>query len=149
MPAWEGPGAAGNDLAGDRLVPACTLRAAYQRLLDRLLQLYYDAKRQAADGRLGAAGRAMRVCDLENRLYDLCRSHQGGPRPDMTPHERAFAKLVEEFVLLSAAGELFAFVLGPGVEPSNNLSERLLRGPARDRDAGRTNKKAHAVAALS
>jgi transposase len=112
----------------------------YQRLLDQLLQLYYDAKRQAADGRIGAAARAMRVCDLENRLYDLCRPHQGGPQPDMTPHERDFAKLVEELLRLNAAGELFTFVLEPGVEPTNNLSERLLRGPARDRDAGRTNK---------
>jgi transposase len=112
----------------------------YQRLLDQLLQLYYDAKRQAADGRLGTAGRAMRVCDLENRLYDLCRPHQGGPQPDMTPHACDFARLVEELVRLNAAGELFTFVLEPGVEPTNNLSERLLRGPARDRDASRTNK---------
>jgi transposase len=121
----------------------------YQRLLDQLLQLYRDAKREAADRRLAADTRALRVCDLENRLYELCRPHQGGPQPDMKPHERDFANLVEELVRLYAAGELFTFVLVPGVDPTNNLSERLLRGSAQDRKAGRPIglRRAHTVAA--
>ena len=41
-----------------------------------------------------------------------------------------------------AAGELFTFVLVPEVEATNNLSERMLRGSAQDRKAGRTNKTA-------
>ena len=41
---------------------------------------------------------------------------------------------------LSVAGELFTFVLVPGVEATNNITERLLRGPALDRKAGRTNR---------
>src|SRR5207302_11177796 len=44
----------------------------YQRFLDELLALYRDAKRAAADGRLGTAGRQERVTDLENRLGELC-----------------------------------------------------------------------------
>jgi Transposase IS66 family. len=115
-------------------------RKRYQRLLDELLTLYGDAKRIAADQRLGDELRKLRICDLENRLYDLCRPHAGGPTPAMTPHEKDFANLVEEFRRLNAAGELFTFVLIPGVDPTNNLSERLLRGPAQDRKAGRTNR---------
>ena len=42
----------------------------YQRFLDRLLELYYDAKRAAADGRLGEEGRKQRVAELEGRLCD-------------------------------------------------------------------------------
>jgi hypothetical protein len=43
---------------------------------------------------------------------------------------------------LLRAGELFTFVLEPDVEATNNLAERLLRGPALDRKAGRTNRTA-------
>src|SRR5438552_13043873 len=35
---------------------------------------------------------------------------------------------------------MFTFVLEPGVEATNNSMERMLRGPALDRKAGRTNK---------
>ena len=48
-------------------------------------------------------------------------------------------KLVNELVRLLLADELFTFVLDPAVDPTNNLSERILRNPAQDRKAGRTN----------
>ncbi len=118
----------------------------YQRFLDQLLRLYYDAKRAAADGRLAEQGRQLRVCDLENRLCDLCRplpmhEHHAGR---MKPPEREFANLVNELIRLFALErkELFTFVLVPEVDATNNLSERLLRSPAQDRKAGRTNKTA-------
>jgi transposase len=117
-------------------------KKSYQRFLDQLLALYYDAKRVAADGRLGEEGRMMRVCDLENRLYDLCRHYQRSATADLKPHERDFANLIDELLRLMLEGELFTFVLVPGVEPTNNLSERLLRGAAQDRKAGRTNQTA-------
>jgi hypothetical protein len=117
-------------------------KKTYQRFLDQLLELYHDAKRAAADGRLGAQGRQQRVCDLENRLCDLCRPYQRGTTPDMKPHERDFANLIDELMRLFLEGELFTFVLVPGVEPTNNSTERLLRGPAQDRKAGRTNRTA-------
>jgi transposase len=117
-------------------------KKTYQRFLDQLLELYHDAKRAAADGRLGEEGRKLRVCDLENRLCDLCRPHHHGTTPDMKPHERDFANLIDELMRLFLDGELFTFVLVPGVEPTNNLTERLLRGAAQDRKAGRTNRTA-------
>jgi len=117
-------------------------KKTYQRFLDRLLALYYDAKRAAADGRLGDEGRKLRVCDLENRLCDLCRPYHHPTTPTMKPHERDFANLSDELLRLLLDGELFTFVFVPGVEATNNLSERLLRGPAQDRKAGRTNKTA-------
>ena len=113
---------------------------SYQRFLDQLLALYHDAKRAAADGRLGAEGRTSRVCDLENRLCDLCRPYHHGTRPDMKPHERDFANLIDELMRLYLAEELFTFVFVPEVEATNNRTERLLRGPAQDRKAGRTNR---------
>jgi transposase len=117
-------------------------KKTYQRFLDQLLELYRDAKRAAADGRLGAEGRRLRVSDLENRLYDLCRPYHHGTTPDMQPHERDFANLNDELMRLYVAEELFTFVLVPEVEATNNLSERMLRGSAQDRKAGRTNKTA-------
>jgi transposase len=117
-------------------------KKSYQRFLDQLLQLYYDAKRLAADGRLGQEGRKLRVCELENRLCDLCLPHHRETTPDLKPHERDFANLIDELLRLYLAEELFTFVLVPEVEATNNLSERQLRGPAQDRKAGRTNKTA-------
>ena len=43
---------------------------------------------------------------------------------------------------VNLAEELFTFVLEPGVEPTNNAMERLLRGAALDRKAGRINQTA-------
>jgi transposase len=112
----------------------------YQRFLDELLALYRDAKRAAADGRLGEAGRKQRVAELEGRLAGMCQRYEQPATPDMKPHEHEFANFVNELTRLLLAEELFTFVLVEGVEPTNNLSERQLRNPALDRNAGRTNK---------
>jgi len=112
----------------------------YQRFLDELLALYRDAKRAAADGRLGEAGRQDRVAELEGRLAALCLRYEQPITPDMKPPEHEFANLVNELGRLLLAEELFTFVLVEGVEPTNNLMERQLRSPAGDRNAGRTNK---------
>jgi len=115
-------------------------KRTYRRFLDELLQLYYDAKRAAADGRLGEQGRKARVAELEDRLAGLCLLYGQEPRPDRKPHERDFANLVNELADRLADEELFTFVLEPAVEATNNLSERLLRGAAQDRKVGRTSK---------
>ena len=112
----------------------------YQRFLDELLALYRDAKRAAADGRLGEAGRQDRVAELEGRLAALCLRYEQPITPDMKQPEHEFANLVNELGRLLLAEELFTFVLVEGVEPTNNLMERQLRSPAGDRNAGRTNK---------
>lgn len=117
-------------------------KKSYQRFLDRLLELYHDAKRAAADGRLAEAGRKQRLADLEGRLCELCMPYWRETTANMKPHECDFAKLVNELMELVFAEELFTFVLHPEVEPTNNRMERELRGPALDRKAGRTNKTA-------
>jgi len=115
-------------------------KKSYQRFLDRLLALYYGAKRAAADGRLGTEGREKRVAEFEGRLSDLCRPYWRDPTPDMPPHERDFANLVNELTERLFDEELLTFVLHPEVDATNNLAERLQRSPAKDRDAGRTSK---------
>ena len=117
-------------------------KKTYQRFLDRLLALYRDAQRAAEDGRLGEVGRRQRVAELERRLDALCWPYWWEPTPDSKPHERDFANLVNELMRLMQADELFTFVLEPQVEATNNLAERLLRGPALERKAGRTNRTA-------
>ena len=113
---------------------------SYQRFLDRLLQLYRDAQRVAEDGRLGDEGRKCRVAELEDRLCQLCIPFNRAVTPAMKPHEQEFTNLVQELIRLLLAEELFTFVLVPGVESTNNSMERLLRGPALDRKAGRINQ---------
>ena len=114
----------------------------YQRFLDDLLALYYDAKRAAADGRLSSKGREHKVAEFEGWLSDLCRPHWRQTTPEMPLPEREFVNLVEELTQRLFDEELFTFVLYPEVDPTNNLAERLQRSPAKDRDAGRTNKTA-------
>jgi hypothetical protein len=117
-------------------------KKSYQRFLDRLLALYYDAKRAAADQRLGEQGRQQRVTDLEGRLCELCNPYWHETTSEMKPHERDFANLVNELLERVMDEELFTFVLLPHVDPTNNLAERLQRSPAQDRKAGRTSKTA-------
>jgi len=117
-------------------------KKSYQRFLDHLLALYYDAKRAAADGRLSSKGREQKVAEFEGRLSDLCRPHWRQMTPEMPPHEREFANLAEELTQRLFDEELFTFVLHPEVDPTNNLAERLQRSPAKDRGAGRTSKTA-------
>jgi hypothetical protein len=117
-------------------------KRSYQRFLDQLLELYHDAKGAAADGRLGAAGRRQRVAELEGRLCRLCQPYWREPTPELKPHERDFTNLVNELMQRLFDEELFTFVLEPEVEPTNNFTERLQRGPALDRKAGRTSKTA-------
>jgi transposase len=114
----------------------------YQHFLDELLELYGAAKRAAADGRLGEAGRRQRVAELEKRLALLAEPHLELSDTAATPaaHEHDFVNLVHELVRLARTEELFTFVLDPAVEATNNLMERELRNPALDRKAGRTNK---------
>src|SRR5947209_818219 len=112
-------------------------KKTYQRFLDQLLALYYDAKGAAADGRLGEEGRKKRLADLEVRLCELLQPHPFEPTANMTPPEHDFANLVDELGRLLEAEELFTFVLQPEVAPTNNVMERELRGPALDRKAGR------------
>ena len=114
----------------------------YQHFLDELLAIYRAGKRSAADGRLGAAGRKQRVAALEGRLCELLQPHTRTTTAEMLPHESDFTNLVNELGRLLMAEELFTFVLEPEVEATNNLSERILRSPAQDRKAGRTNKTA-------
>jgi transposase len=117
-------------------------KKTYQRFLDQLLALYYDAKRTAADKRLGEAGRQHRVAELEGRLCALCHPYWRETTSAMKPHERDFANLVNELLRCVMDEELFTFVLLPHVDPTNNLAERLQRSPAQDRQAGRTSKTA-------
>lgn len=123
-----------------RLALLCPRKKKYRRFLDALLDIYRDAKRAAADGRLGEAGRKARVAELEARLADLCKPHWQEPTPDMTEPEHDFTNLVNELVELLMDEELFIFVLVPEVEPTNNRMEREIRGSALDRKAGRTSK---------
>jgi transposase len=112
----------------------------YQHFLDQLLALYYHAKRAAADGRLGEQGRKERVGQLEDRLCKILLPHLRDNTADTTGPEHDFAKLVNELARLLEAEELFTFVLQPVVEATNNKMERILRSPASDRKAGRTNQ---------
>ena len=125
-----------------RLAMLYPRKKTYQRFLDQLLSLYYDAKRVAADRRLGERGREQRVAELEGRLCELCQPHWRDTTPEMKPHERDFANLVNELLGRLLDEELFTFVLEPGVDATNNFTERLQRSPAQDRKAGRTSKTA-------
>ena len=91
---------------------------------------------------MSQAGRKKRVAELEDRLCGLCLPYQGVATADLTPPERDFSNLVQELIDRLLDQELFTFVLHPEVEPTNNATERLQRGPALERKAGRTSQTA-------
>lgn len=117
-------------------------KRGYQQLLDELLALYREAKRAASDGRLSAARRACRVEQLHGRVWDVCAPHRRIWESPRSPDAQDFSNLVYELFRLVEADELFTFVRDPAVQPTNNVSERLLRGPALDRKTGRASKTA-------
>lgn len=116
---------------------------AYRELTDHLLSIYRDAKKAAADGRLGDAGREARIVGLDDRVVACClpgwtRTEVGG-----TGTASDYHRLCNEIMKLMLDRELFVFVVEPGVSGTNNASERQLRDDALARRTGRTSKTPH------
>lgn len=116
---------------------------AYRTFLDELLHVFSEAKRFAADGRLGEVGRASRVNTLDNLLADLLAKYcSDQPEQPLETFDKDFQNLVYELIRLMSEEELFTFVLHPQASGTNNEAERSLRGAAMDRRTGRTSKTA-------
>jgi hypothetical protein len=124
--------------------------AAYRAFLDQLLAIYKEARRVQCDGRLGDAGRARKVVDLESKVFDLC-ALMWCEDPTAAGPAKDYCLLIQEVSRMMMAGELFQFVtvqapVQPNgqtkpVDGTNNESERTLRNAAQARDTGRANKK--------
>jgi transposase len=123
----------------------------YRQFTDRLLEIYYQARRIQRDGRLSAAGRAKKVAALDEALFELCADVWSLELPPLEHGpENDYRLLVNEVMRLMCADQLFTFVtVEPARKPNgqsepvagtNNEAERTLRNPAGARDAGRTNK---------
>ena len=115
-------------------------KTAYSEYLDSLLNIFRRGQRAREDHRLSDAGRAKKVADLHDALWQAAEPHTPIWDHPRTPDEKDFSNLVYEIFRLIEADELFTFVRHPEVEPTNNSSERELRDPAQDRDANRTSK---------
>lgn len=124
--------------------------AEYRRFADRLLEIYRAACRVQQDGRLGDAGRARKVGELDDAILELCGPMWAADLPPLEGPDNDYRLLANELMRLMLAQELFTFVTTPPVQQpngqsrpvgaTNNESERTLRGPAQARDTGRTNK---------
>ena len=122
----------------------------YRQFTDRLLEIYRSACRVQSDGRLGDAGRAKKVGQLDDELLDLCMPTWAAELPKSEGPADDYRLLVNELMRLMLDRQLFTFVTAPAVTtPSgitlpvsgtNNEAERTLREPARARDTGRTTK---------
>jgi transposase len=124
--------------------------AEYRRLTDQLLEIYRTACRVQRDGRLGDAGRAQKISELELEIFDLCGPTWHANLPKLQGLQDDYRLLVNEVMRLALTEELFTFVTAEvvvqpnGVEKpvsgTNNEAERTLRSPAQARDTGRTDK---------
>jgi transposase len=123
----------------------------YRQFTDGLLAIYYKACRVQRDGRLSAAGRAKKVAVLDEEIFELCADRWSPDSPPLKDGpENDYRLLVNEVMRVMCADQLFTFVTAEPVtkpngqsEPvagTNNEAERTHRGPAGDRNAGRTNK---------
>jgi hypothetical protein len=124
--------------------------AEYRRFADRLLEIYRAACRVQQDGRLGDAGRARKVGELDDAILELCGPMWAADLPPLEGSDNDYRLLANELMRLMLAKQLFTFVTTPPVQQpngesrpvgaTNNESERTLRSPAQARDTGRTNK---------
>jgi len=124
--------------------------AEYRRVADRLLEIYYAARRAQRDRRLGEAGRARKVAQLEDEILELCGPVWCAELPPLEGPDNDYRLLCNELMRLLLAQQLFTFVTAAPVETprgetqpvagTNNESERTLRSPAEARKTGRTNK---------
>jgi hypothetical protein len=122
----------------------------YRQFTDRLLEIYRSACRVQSDKRLGDAGRARKVVELDDDIVDLCLPTWSAELPKSEGPADDYRLLVNELMRLMVDQQLFTFVTAPAVTtPSgvtqpvsgtNNEAERTLRDPARARDTGRTSK---------
>lgn len=133
-----------------KLTLEAPIEVAYRTLTDSLLDVYAEACRIQADGRLSAGGRTWRVKELETRLLLLLEPIWLSDLPKTTGHREDYRRLINELVNLATRGELFVFVETPPpdqpngeakpVSGTNNEAERTMRNPAAARDMGRANK---------
>jgi hypothetical protein len=124
--------------------------AAYRTFTDRLLEIYRAACRVQRDGRLSDAGRARKVCDLDDAIFDLCVANWSPDEPPIQGLEKDYHLLVNEVLRLLLRAELLTFVTArPTEQPNgtikpvdgtNNEAERTLRDAAQARLTGRTSK---------
>jgi hypothetical protein len=124
--------------------------AEYRQFTDRLMAIYYEARRVQRDRRLSAAGREQKVVLLDDAIVDLCGAMWTAELPPGEGPEDNYRRLCNELMRLMLAQELFTFVTAKPVEQpngetldvpaTNNESERTLRSPAQARDTGRTDK---------
>jgi transposase len=122
----------------------------YRTFADRLLEIYRAACRIKQDKRLGDAGRARRIADLDDEIFELCGPMWAADLPPLEGLENDYRLLANELMRLMLDQELFPFVTTePVTQPNqktqtvgatNNEAERTLRSPAQARKTGRTNK---------
>jgi transposase len=120
----------------------------YRNFTDRLLEIYREACRVQRDQRYSNAGRASKVAELDDQIFDLCGPVWFAELPKLTGTEDDFRLLCNELMRLMLAQELFTFVTAPPVtkpngetQPvagTNNESERELRDPGICRETGQS-----------
>lgn len=101
--------------------------------------------------RFSAAGRAKKVAELDDEIFDLCAPRWALDLPPLPAGpENDFRLLANEVMRVALEQQLFTFVTAkPAEQPNgvcqpvagtNNEAERTLRNPGQARDTGRTNK---------
>jgi hypothetical protein len=124
--------------------------ADYCTLVDRLLEIYREAKRVQSDQRYSDAGRVEKVAELENKVFDLTAPWWVADLPPLRGIANDYRLLMLEVFWLGVHKQLFTFVTAQSIElpngttkpvgGTNNEAERELRDPGQCRDTGRTNK---------
>lgn len=124
--------------------------AEYRRFADRLLEIYRAACRTQRDRRLGDAGRARKVAELDDEILELCAPLWIAELPPLEGPDDDYRLLANELMRLMLAQQLFTFVTAAPVRMpngaatpvagTNNEAERTLRAAAQARQTGRTSK---------
>src|SRR5207253_8251551 len=95
----------------------------YRTFTDRLLEIYREACRIQRDQRLSEVGRARKVADLDDEIFELCGAMWLADLPPLEGFEDDYRLLANELMRLMLAKQLFTFVTAEAVKQLNGTTK--------------------------
>jgi transposase len=97
----------------------------YREFADRLVEIYRASRRVQRDGRLGDAGRARKIADLDDEILELCGPLWAAELPPCEGPDNDYRLLTNEVMRLMLAQELFTFLTAKPVEQPNGQTQTV------------------------
>jgi transposase len=97
----------------------------YREFADRLVEIYRTSRRMQRDARLGDAGRARKIAELDDEILELCGPPWAAELSPCEGPDNDYGLLANEVMRLMLAQELFTFVAAKPVEQPNGETQTV------------------------